>query len=310
MQRKILVTILALASILAVSACGSYSDSASTAAPAPVTNEGLGEADSVEPAEGFFQDEEPTEDTLAENTADDSNITNNSGQPYFELGFSPEDFTFAGCSLADGSHYEEALQVVSESIRERFEDGFGVTYNDQGLVVSHNEVGITAAPDFTDWTYWNPYWGLRNDIEMRYTMNGKDTANEIQYLPSSSTHSSLSIQADVDNLLQEYPLVDGPVMVGMNYDDVISILQLEGLIDYTMENGTLTETGLCYYISFESQYGATMCYYYPMDRNNNDGNKMINISPFSNNNKQFQFTLLFSNNILTQIDYVVWEEET
>lgn len=307
-KRKILVTILALTSMLALSACGSGSGSSSTAAPASVTDEGSGETDS---AEGFSQDEEPAEDTLAENTADDSNIVNNNGRPYFELGFSPEDFTFAGYSLADGGgHYEEALRLVSQNYRARYENGIGVEYNDEGLVIYCDNRGITADPDFTGWTYWNPYWDQVGAISIQYTVNGTDTTNAVHYYPRSSTEVSLSIEADINNILREYPFVDGPVMVGMDYDDVISILQLGELIDYTRENGTLTETGVCYDISFESQYGATMCYYSPMDRNNNDGNKMINISPFSDNNKQFQFTLSFSNNILTQIDYVVWEEGT
>lgn len=310
MKRKILVTILALTSMLALSACRNSSDSSSTAALAPVTDEGSGEADLMKLAEGFSQDEKAaediyTEDELAESTADDSNIANSNGRPYFELGFSPEDFTFAGYSLADGAHYEEALQVVSENYRARYENGVGVEYNDEGLVIYCNDRGITADPDFTDWTYWNPYWNQANAICLRYTVNGIDTANVVEYYPRSSMEVSLNIEADIDNILQEYPFVDGPIMLGMDYDDVITLLQLGELIDYTRENGTLTETGVYYYVSFESQYGATMCYYSPADRYNNDKNKGINIYPFSDNDEQFQFFLGFSDNILTSISFFI-----
>lgn len=313
MKRKILVTILALTSMLALSACRSGSDSSSTAALAPVTDEGSGEADSMKLAEGFSQDEEAaediyTEDELAESATDDSNITNSNGRPYFELGFSPEDFTFAGYSLADGAHYERALQVVSENYRARYENGVGVEYNDEGLVIYCNDKGITADPDFTGWTYWNPYWNLVDAIYMQYTVNGTDTANYVQYTPRSSTEISLNIYADSDNILQEYPFIGAPVMVGMDYDDVIAILQLKELIDYTMAEGTLNETGYYYYISFESQYGATMCYYSPIDKSDTHRDAHINIFPFTDNDKQFQFGLGFRDNILDGVSYNVWEE--
>ncbi|MCI9382549.1 MAG: hypothetical protein HFG88_16405 [Dorea sp.] len=266
MKQKILAAILAFTSILALSACGSSSGASSVAAPAPITDEGSGEA---QPAEDYAQDEELEEDAMAENIADDSNVADNNGRPYFELGFSPEDFSFAGYSLADGAHYEEALGVVSENYRARFENGVGVTYNDEGLVISCNDRGITADPDFTGWTYWNPYWNLADVISLKYTVNGTDTANYIEYRPKSSTEIALHFGADIDNILQEYPFVDGPVMIGMDYDDVVATLRLEDLLDYTLTEGTLNETGVYYYISFESQYGATMCYFSPADRYNN-----------------------------------------
>lgn len=313
MKQKILVTILVFTSMLALSACGSGSNSSSIAAPAPVTDEGSDEADSMRLAEGFPQDEEAAEDTytedeLAESTADDSNIANSNGQPYFELGFSPEDFTFAGYSLADGAHYEEALEVVSENYQARYENGVGVEYNDEGLVIFCNNRGITAEPDFTGWTYWNPYWNQADAISMQYTVNGTDTANIIGYNPKSSTQISLHIEADIDNILQEYPFVDAPVMVGMNYDDAIAILQLEELIEHTVANGNLSETAPGYYYSFESQYGATMCYYLPIDESRTYQDTLINIYPFSDNNKQFQFVLGFRDNILDDVSYTVWEE--
>nr|WP_300813718.1 hypothetical protein [uncultured Acetatifactor sp.] len=313
MKQKILVTILVFTSMLALSACGSGSGSSSTAAPAPVTDEGSSEVDSMKLAEGFPQDEEAvegtyTEDELAESTADDSNIANSNGRPYFELGFSPEDFTFAGYSLADGAHYEEAFQVVSENYRAKYENGVGVTYNDEGLVITCDNRGITADPDFTGWTYWNPYWNLADAIYMQYTVNGTGTANGVQYTPRSSTEISLSISADSDNILQEYPFIGAPVMVGMDYDDVIAILQLKELIDYTMAEGTLNETGYYYYISFESQYGATMCYYSPIDKSDTHRDAHINIFPFPDNDKQFQFWLGFRDNILDSVSYNVWEE--
>jgi len=287
--------------MLALPACGSSADSSSTAAPAPVIDEGSSAAQPKESVEDFSQDEELAEDAFAENTADNDIVIGSSGKYYFELGFSLEDFTFAGYSLTDGNHYEEALQTVAENYRARYENDVGVEYNDEGLVIYCNDRGITADPDFTGWTYWNPYWNLKDAIYMRYTANGSDSANEVVYEAEGMT---LKIIADSDNTLPEYPFVDGPVMVGMDYDDVISILQLEKIIEYTTDDRHWQDAGDGYYSAgFESQYGAVTCMYHPISEYDAYRQSWIHITANTNTETQFMFWFGFSDNILTCISY-------
>ncbi len=301
MKQKILVSIFVFTIMLTLPACGSSADSSPTTAPAPVMDEGSSEANPAELAGGFSQDEELAEDALAENTADDDIVIGNSGMSYFKLGFSLEDFTFAGYSLTDGNHYEEALQVVSENYRARYENGVGVEYNDEGLVICCNDRGITADPDFTGWTYWNPYWNLKDAIYMKYTVNGSDSVNRVVYEAEGMT---LEITADIDNILPEYPFVDGPVMVGMDYDDVISILRLEKIIEYTMEDRRWRDDGDGYYSAgFESQYGAVTCMYHPISEYDAYQRAWVHITSNTDNEIQFMFWFGFSDNVLTNISY-------
>lgn len=293
MKRKIFVIFGAFALTVGLIACGSSSGS-STAASAPVMDEDSNEAKPAELAE----------DALVENTAGDDNIVNNSGRPYFKLGFSPEDFTFAGYSLADGNHYEEALQAVSENYRARYENGVGLEYNDEGLLTYCNGRGITADPDFTGWTYWNPYWDQKDAIYMKYTVSGSDSVNNIIYEPENIM---LAIRADADDILQEYPFVDGPIMVGMSYDDVISILRLKKIIEHTTEDRRWRDDGDGYYSAgFESQYGVVTCMYHPISEYDAYQQAWIHITSNTDNETQFMFSLNFSNNILTAISYSLW----
>lgn len=297
MRKKILTVFLAVTVVVSLSACGS---SSGDSAPAPVTP--------AEETPVIAASSGPAEEALAENTADNDIVIGSSGKYYYELGFSLEDFTFAGYSLADGNHYEEALQVVSESYRARYENGVGVEYNDEGLVTYCNNKGITADPNFTGWTYWNPFWNEADAIQIQYTVNGIDTDNVIFYRPNSSTEVSLSIDADIDNILQEYPFVDGPVMVGMDYDDVISILQLEKIIEYTMDDRHWRDDGDGYYgAGFESQYGAVTCMYHPISEYDTYQRAWVHITSNTSNEIQFVFALDFRDNILIGISYSLWQ---
>lgn len=74
MKQKILVTILVFTSMLAVSACGSSMGSSSTAAPAPVIDEGSSEAQPEEAAVDSGS-EESTSENPTENSDEDDNIT-------------------------------------------------------------------------------------------------------------------------------------------------------------------------------------------------------------------------------------------
>lgn len=99
MKQKILVTILVFTSMLALSACGSSSGSSSTAAPAPVIDIDSSKTQTTEPTENSSQMGKITEDVPVENIAIDNNIASDggtSGLPYYEISFSPADFSFAG----------------------------------------------------------------------------------------------------------------------------------------------------------------------------------------------------------------------
>lgn len=295
MKHKILASILVFTSILTLSACGSSADSFSAAASTQVKDEGSSEARSEESTENFSRDEELVEDTLEENTVGDDIVISNSGRPYFELELHPENFSFAGYSLADGDHFEEALQIVSENCPAKYDDDYNVI----------------ISPDYTGWYYWRD---LFPHIYVNYRASGYNDYNIIEYkdlcyIEYAVRSQNAGIRVHLNNTelnndilpLNEYSFIEGPITIGMRYDEVISVLKLENLIDLTVSKGRenkTTDNSLYYTLFFESQYGVTCCMYFPETA---DSSYSIMLDTFTSSNEDnipFVFSLDFNHDML------------
>lgn len=73
------------------------------------------------------------------------------------------------------------------------------------------------------------------------------------------------IGSEPDKMLpaEEYPLISSPVMPGMDYEKVISILQIEKIVEQTKPEAPDDNIYAYYTFDFESQYGKTLCSYAP-----------------------------------------------
>ena len=170
--------------------------------------------------------EEVVESVLEENNED--------ALPYYELGFSPEDFTIAGYSIMDGNHIEDIEQAAAIMLPE--------TYNIPGV----EEIG-----DYIGWSYdrWD-----ENTLKFAYCGSEEYTFADNLYVFYEEGYIRIGVDTDNGKLpVNELPLFEGKVLINItSYESALDILGIKQVIQRMEEEGIN-------YFEFESQYGHTLC---------------------------------------------------
>lgn len=181
-------------------------------------------------------------DEVAESDVEDEDQSE-SGLPYFELGFSPEDFTIAGYSVLDGNHIDDIEQAAA--------------------AVMPNDDDVKNNFDYVGWSYeW--YFGRETDA-LGFNYYGDDC----NYCPFNydARFSSVSIgisgsygEYDYPVSLNEFPLLTAKVLPGVDttYENVLDTLGVRGLFEKANE---MNSSGSDIKFEFESQYGKCFCAY-------------------------------------------------
>lgn len=188
--------------------------------------------------------------------------------PYYELGFSPEDFTLAGYSVMDGDHALDISQAMDKIMPENPYD-----------------TGENLPDDYTGWQ-WSS-WGNQG-LYVEYIYEGVEliVGTPISYSVGLEDGSIILEIEDFYALYEEYnwptdvlserPLFEAKVTIDVSsYEEVTNILGIQEIMQKINEQEKLIRPGYVYdeeleeYVksmqeysvfSFKSQYGRTECH--------------------------------------------------
>lgn len=153
--------------------------------------------------------------------------------PYYELGFSPEDFMLAGYSILDGNHIddiEEAAEIV--------------------MPETHNISGAERIGDYIGWSYerWD-----KNTLKFAYCGNESYAFVDNLYVFYDGGYNRISVDSNNGELpVNEFSLFKGNVNISeTSRENALDILGIKQIVQQTNEKGG--------YFEFESQYGHTLC---------------------------------------------------
>lgn len=164
------------------------------------------------------------------------------GVPYYELGFSPEDFTVAGYSVMDGDHVDDVLQAASEIMPHEDDVAFNWEY-DGWAYQSRELFSINLI-------YYTPRFGKLVIPGASYSLYGDGVMIFVC--------KTLDMNLPADDPANEFPLYEGPIIPNVtSYEESLYILGIGHLIQ-AIEATESNENGIKS-LEFESQYGTTHC---------------------------------------------------
>lgn len=160
--------------------------------------------------------------------------------PYYELGFSPEDFTIAGYSVMDGDHVDDILQAAAE------------------ILPYHPDV--RSDYEYDGWSYYDEDSSEVGLIY--YAPNGYSFHLLCYHLDKDGVCITLlgtwEVKYPADDPVNEFPLYEGPIVPNVtSYEEILDILGIRQLI-LALEATETDENGVKS-LDFESQYGAGIC---------------------------------------------------
>lgn len=211
---------------------------------------------------------------LQDDGREKGNIVQADGQeegelPYYELGFSPEDFTLAGYSVMDGDHLDDIVQVVAREIP-HLDDVWGKNYE--------------------GWYRWG--YSNEKSLLIEYMYDDSvipDEAPPIEYIVATEekielvigyTYSDHEYNNWPTDMLSKRPFFESKVIMDVSsYEDVMDILGIGEVVEQTKKKEKIDEYGYGIEYSeeedawidkeflwakssvflFESQYGNTEC---------------------------------------------------
>lgn len=283
----IVIGFLTYMALFVMSACGNSEDAIIAVEPEKVAEDVTIDSDNSEvaAASGMRQYTESSDNL--EITDNDRNDIVSNKLPYIELTFSPEDFTVAGYSPADGDHLDEVFEIVSENLP-----------SIQGNLTSNT----------TGWMYSSKIeWPGKVRIAyfvrgvgpetISYIVNRQESFADKKRVCMSVTQNNGGVAGD------EYPLVESPVMPGITYEETLEVLMIENIVAET-EASTwseiLTNPNVGYF--FESQYGETVC------RHVTVGDGLAYDTQIEIAATNFSMDLFFNVGILYSVDCTVYYE--
>lgn len=188
---------------------------------------------------------EKEESIVKENVAEEQGELADEEDSYYELGFSPEDFTLAGYSVMDGDHREDIYQVMKENLP-AFEDVWGEDSSYTGFVLEGSD-----------------------PIVLEYFEEGEE-AKGCFPIVYDATSLCVSYYSELDN--SGFPFYEGKIVPGIT-KDILDVLEIREVVEQTKENGktknsveeeymfwNFEDEEDCLFWEFESQYGTTGCW--------------------------------------------------
>lgn len=171
---------------------------------------------------------------MEENITEENDEQEEGELPYYELGFSPEDFTLAGYSVMDGDHLADILQELSKIMPNQ----------------NANEY------NYTGWA-----WGGSAEEGMLYCHEDMCMPVAFSYFVGDKNMISIGITGAP---VEERPLILSKVLPYKNsYEEVLDILGIREIIEQTKtKEKFVDEYGIeqdYSVFSFKSQYGDTEC---------------------------------------------------
>ncbi len=151
--------------------------------------------------------------------------------PYFELGFSPEDFTIAGYSVIDGNHIDDIEQEVS-------------------MIMSETP-GVEEMGNYIGWSY-----NRLDDRTLEFVYCGSELWVYADNLYCFDDENYIWMGVDANNgelPVDELSLFKGKVNINRtSYEDALEVLGIKQIVLKMEEEGVS-------HFEFESQYGYTLC---------------------------------------------------
>ncbi len=196
--------------------------------------------------------------------------------PYFELGFSPEDFTIAGYSVMDGDHLDDVEQAAA--------------------AVMPNMLNNPMA----EWYYYRNSGEMMENTGERIELFYHQQENTVDWwlVGYEISGSSISIEVNASGrevaAVSEFPLYKGEIIPNVTYyEEVLDILGIRQLIEAMEE----TEDK---WLMFESQYGVGECGKFDDDLDR-DWQENIYYVDLQWEEIQYELTIGFHDNVLCSI---------